>query len=175
MNEDKRIVQSDHPMLRKYAERIPVKDINSPYIKKLIDDMKAILATQKDGIAIAAPQINENLRMFVVSDAILKEADKEYKSIGKDIVFINPEIVKISKKKHEVEEGCLSIRWKYGKVYRPVKITIKGYNEDGKKIERGASGLLAQVFQHEIDHLEGILFTDKARDVHDIPPDKLEK
>lgn len=174
MNEDNRIVQSDHPMLRRHAEKVPVKDIDSSHIRKLIDNMKTILTTQKDGIAIAAPQINENLRIFVVSDTILKEADKEYRSIGKDIVFINPEIVRISKKKHEVEEGCLSVRWKYGKVNRSVKITIKGYNEDGKRVERGASGLLAQVFQHEIDHLEGVLFTDKARDVHDIPPEKLE-
>lgn len=169
------IVQSNDPILRKQAKEIPIKDITSPKIKKIISDMKAVLATQKDGVAIAAPQISENIRLFVVSDNVLQEADKEYKSIGKDLVFINPEIIKLSREKHEVEEGCLSVRWKYGKVKRSIKVIIKGYNENGEPVERGASGLLAQVFQHETDHLNGILFIDKAYDVQDIPPEELEK
>ena len=133
--------------------------------------MKTALSTQKDGVAIAAPQLGIPLRIFVISDAILKEADKQYKSIGKDIVFINPEITSLSREKSDVEEGCLSVRWKYGKVTRSVKATVKGYNELGEKVVRGASGLLAQVFQHENDHLNGILFTDKAYDIEDIPPE----
>ena len=103
--------------------------------EKIISDMKEALSTQKDGVAIAAPQIGISLRIFVVSDSILKEADKDYKSIGKDIVFINPEIVKLSRQKVDIEEGCLSVRWKYGKVKRSVKTTIKGYNENGEIVE----------------------------------------
>jgi peptide deformylase len=174
-NEEIKIVQCNDPILRELAQTVPVKDILSPKIQKIIKDMKTALGTQDDGIAIAAPQIGIPLRIFVVSDTILKKADTEYKSIGKDIVFINPEIIKLSRSKHEAEEGCLSVRWKYGKVKRSVKTSIKGYNELGEIVERGASGLLAQVFQHETDHLDGILFTDKAYDVQDIPPENLVK
>jgi len=165
------IVQSENPVLRKDAMPVKVKDILTDKIQNIISDMKEALSTQKDGVAIAAPQIGISLRIFVVSDSILKEADKDYKSIGKDIVFINPEIVKLSRQKVDIEEGCLSVRWKYGKVKRSLKTTIKGYNENGEIVERGASGLLAQVFQHETDHLNGILFTDKAYDIEDIPPE----
>ncbi len=167
------IVQIGDPILRECAQTVPVKDIPSPKIQKIISDMKATMHTQKDGVAIAAPQIGVPLRIFVVSDAIMKEADSEYKSLGKDLVFINPEIIKLSKDKHNVEEGCLSVRWKYGKVKRSVKATIRAYNEHGEKIERGASGLLAQIFQHETDHLDGILFIDTAKEVQDIPPEEM--
>lgn len=168
------ILQSGDMMLRECAQTVPIKDISSKKIQNIISDMKEVMSTQDDGVAIAAPQIGIPLRIFVVSDAILKEADKDYKSIGKDLVFINPEITKLSRQKHEVEEGCLSVRWKYGKVKRSIKATVEGYNELGECIVRGASGLLAQVFQHETDHLDGILFIDKAYDVQDIPPEKLD-
>jgi peptide deformylase len=163
------IVQNGAPVLRELAQTVPVADITSPKIKKIISDMKAALAGQDDGVAIAAPQIGEPLRIFVVSGAVLSAADEKY--TGGDIVFINPEITKLSREKHDVEEGCLSVRWLYGKVKRSQKATIRGYDESGKRVLRGASGLLAQVFQHETDHLDGILFIDKARDVKDMPPE----
>ena len=167
------IIQNGDPILREMAQTVPINDIKSEKIQNIILRMKIAMSSQKDGVAIAAPQIGIPLRIFVVSDNILKLADKEYRSIGKDIVFINPEIIKFSKQKIDMEEGCLSVRWKYGKVKRSVQVTIKGYNELGEKIERGASGLLAQIFQHEIEHLDGILFIDKAYDVEDIPPEEL--
>lgn len=165
------IVQVDNPVLRKKAVDVNIDEISSEKIQSIISEMKKVMATQKDGVAIAAPQIGYSLRIFVVSDKILSEADKKYKSIGRDLVFINPTITKLSRNKHQVEEGCLSIRWKYGKVNRSIKATVKAYNELGVLIERGASGLLAQVFQHETDHLDGILFIDKAMDIQDIPPE----
>lgn len=167
------IIQSDNPVLREKATAVQIKDIKSESIQKVISDMQRALSTQKDGVAIAAPQIGVSLRIFVVSDEVLKEADKNYKSIGKDLIFINPEIINLSRQRMDVEEGCLSVRWKYGKVNRSEKVTIRGYNELGEKVERGASGLLSQVFQHECDHLDGTLFIDKAYDVEDIPPEKL--
>lgn len=167
-----KIVQSDHPALREEAQAVALKDITSPRIKEVIKNMQKVLAQEKDGVAIAAPQIGETLRIFLVSDQIMKMADKKYKSIGKDLIFINPEITKLSKSQHEVEEGCLSVRWKYGKIKRATKVSIRGYDEDGKLVERGASGLLAQVFQHETDHLDGILFIDKAYNIEDLPPEK---
>ena len=89
-----------------------------------------------------------------------------------DLVFINPEIINLSKKKRKMEEGCLSVRWLYGQVNRHEKVTIKAYDENGKLMTVGASGLLAQIFQHEIDHLNGILFIDKAENVRDLPPSR---
>lgn len=169
------IVQIENPILREKAKEVKVDDIYSSKIQKIISRMKEAVKSQKDGVAIAAPQIGECLRIFLVSDAMLKEADQNYKSLGKDLVFINPIITKLSRQKQEMEEGCLSVRWKYGIVKRAMKASIKAYDEEGKTVERGASGLLAQVFQHEIDHLNGILFTDKARDVQDIPPENIEK
>ena len=133
--------------------------------------MTEALESQGDGVAIAAPQIGESLRIFVVSGKELKNADKNYKGSEDYLVFINPEIIKTSKEKQEVEEGCLSIRWKYGKVKRAKKVTLRAYDENGKVLERGASGLLSQIFQHEIDHLDGILFVDHATDIKDIPPE----
>ncbi|HEY4478414.1 MAG TPA: methionyl-tRNA formyltransferase [Candidatus Paceibacterota bacterium] len=167
------IVNSKNPVLRKKAKAVPISHIKEAEIQKIINNMKSILKTQNDGIAIAAPQIGVSQRIFVVSGTVLKLADKKYKGDGNDLVFINPEIIKISKEKQEVEEGCLSVRWKYGYTKRAKKVSIKAYNEKGEKIERGASGVLAQVFQHEIDHLEGILFTDNAYDVRDMPPENM--
>ena len=164
------IVQNGEPVLREIAQTVAVHDIQSPKIKKIIADMKAVLASQEDGVAIAAPQIGMPLRIFVVSGTVLKMVDERYK--GEDMVFINPELVKVSREKAEVEEGCLSVRYLYGKVNRAVKATVRAHDEHGKKFERGGAGLLAQVFQHETDHLDGILFIDTAHDIKDIPPDE---
>jgi len=174
-NTGESILQANSPILRKVAMEVPLEDISSKKIQDIISHMKIAMSTQKDGVAIAAPQIGHSLKIFVVSDEILKEADPKYKSIGRDLVFINPTISKLSRNKHDVEEGCLSIRWKYGKVKRSIKASIKAYNELGEIVERGASGLLAQVFQHEVDHLNGILFIDKAYNIQEIPPEELKK
>ena len=70
-------------------------------------------------------------------------------------------------------EGCLSVRWLYGKVSRAEKARVRAYDETGKLFEMGGSGLLAQVFQHETDHLNGVLFVDTAIDIEDLPPEKV--
>ena len=129
-----------------------------PKIKKIIAEMKKALESQEDGVAIAAPQINVSLRIFVVSHKvfeILKDTkDKNQDTIDKkkaaekDLVFINPEITHFSKEKKYVEEGCLSVRWLYCRVERAKKVKINAYNEHGARFELGASGLLAQIFQH---------------------------
>lgn len=87
-------------------------------------------------------------------------------AIPEDLICINPVIIKESKEKIWMEgEGCLSVRWLYGKVKRSTKVTLRAYDENGKVFTRGASGLLAHIFQHESDHLDGILFIDKAKDL----------
>src|SRR6185295_15811219 len=94
----------------------------------------------------------------------------EVKIKEKDLVFINPKISKLSRDKEWVPEGCLSVRWLYGRTYRSKKATVTAYDENGKKFVRGASGLLAQIFQHETDHLNGILFIDHAVDIKEELP-----
>ncbi|MDO8569512.1 MAG: peptide deformylase [bacterium] len=169
-----KILQKDAPVLREIASSVPVKSIKSKKIQTILNKMKEALRAEEDGVALAAPQIGEGLRIFIVSGTALALAKKiKEVSVNKeseDLVFINPEIIKTSKKKRKVEEGCLSIRYLYGQVKRSEKITIRAYDETGGQFERGASGLLAQIFQHETDHLDGILFIDRAENVRDIPP-----
>ncbi len=95
---------------------------------------------------------------------------KPDEKIEPDLVCINPTLIKLSKQKKKVPEGCLSVRWLYGNVLRAEKATVEAYDEHGKKFTRGGSGLLAQIFQHETDHLNGILFIDTAEDVEEMKP-----
>src|SRR3989344_671350 len=162
------ILQRDNKVLRSKAKSIPIKDIGSKKILNIIKRMGQVLHAEEDGVALAAPQIGESIRLFIVSGDILI-LNKNPKP---DLIFINPEIIKTSKNKKKVEEGCLSIRWLYGQVKRSEKVTIRAYDETGRRFERGASGLLAQIFQHEMDHLDGILFIDKAENLREIPPSK---
>jgi len=171
------IVDKDAPILRKVAKAVTIKDIRSKKIQDILKRMKTALKREDDGVAIAAPQIGESLRIFIVSGrtfSILNRKSGEVTDANKktpeDVVFINPEIIKLSKKKNKMEEGCLSVRWLYGQVVRSEKAVVRAYDEDGKRFERGATGLMAQIFQHEIDHLNGILFIDKAENVEDLPP-----
>ncbi len=158
------IVQEPNSILRLVSKEVPIDSIKTDSIKKVISDMKLSLSSQEDGVAIAAPQIGINLRIFVVS----KKASKQFNS---DMTFLNPEIIRIGKNKVEISEGCLSVRWKYGIVKRSLTATVKAYNEDGNVFVISGRGLLAQIFQHEIDHLNGTLFIDKAKNLENIPPE----
>lgn len=185
------IIQKDNKILRQTAKEVPIEEISSRKIQTIIKRMQKALDAEEDGIAIAAPQIGESLRIFVVSRKIYDIMEDERKAkkrkdslpvlnedipiekipkIKEDMVFINPEIIKTSKKKIPMEEGCLSVRWLYGKVMRSEKTLIKAYNSEGKQVAVGGSGILSQVFQHETDHLNGTLFIDKAKELKDIPP-----
>lgn len=181
----KKILQRESPILREVSKNVPVEEITSPKILKILKEMKEALDSQDDGVAIAAPQIGYNLRIFLVSRKVIGLTRKkkiegeveveENTENYKDLVFINPILKKISKEKKSVEEGCLSVRYLYGKVMRSSKATIEAYDENGKKFTRPGTGLWAQIFQHETDHLDGILFTDKAKDLEEIPPENLKK
>ncbi len=169
-----KIVQKDSPVLREIARDVPEKLIGTKKIQSIIERMKTAMHGEEDGVAIAAPQIGESLRIFVVSGRVqaLKDKKEGEEKLYPDLVFINPEITKLSKKRKNMEEGCLSVRWLYGKVVRHERASIKALDEYGNKVVRGASGLLAQIFQHEVDHLNGVLFIDKATDLEDLPPHK---
>lgn len=162
------IIQDPHATLRDYAKEVPLTDISSKTIQDIIRTMKQSLHTQDDGVAIAAPQIDVSLRIFVVSKKAIKNAED-------DIVFINPTIVRLGKKKEYMSEGCLSVRWKYGLVKRSTSATVRAYNEQGNEFVLSGKGLLAQIFQHEIDHLNGTLFIDTAINIEELPPEQQEK
>ncbi len=180
----KKILQKGDKVLRENAKEVPVPEIKTSKIKKILEEMSVSLASQSDGVALAAPQIGYSLQIFVVSGKVLesdfvKKREKKLASVAKseekvslaldrdmkDLVFINPKISKLSREKEWTPEGCLSVRPLYGKAFRSKKATVSAYDENGKKFTRGGSGLLAQIFQHETDHLKGILFVDHAKDV----------
>jgi len=171
------IVQKDSPILREVAKEVQLEEITSRKVETIIRRMQKALSAEDDGIAIAAPQIGESLRIFVVSNKVYdisEEVDEKLPSAKQknDLIFINPQIIKTSKERMVMEEGCLSVRWLYGQVQRAKKVLVKAYGPDAKPFTFGGSGLMAQIFQHEIDHLNGVLFIDKARGLKEIPPEK---
>ena len=170
-----KIVQTQDPVLRKIAKEVGPTEIQSKEIKEIIKKMKSALLSQHDGVALAAPQIGVSKRIFIVSGKVidlLKGVDVEHGEYKKreDEIYINPKITKLSKDKAMMEEGCLSARYLYGKIERSKKANIEALDENSKLFKKGASGLMAQIFQHETDHLDGKLFIDRAVDVVDLPP-----
>lgn len=169
---EKEIIQKENKILRKIAEEIKLSDIKKPKIQNLIKDMRKTLSSQIDGVALAAPQIAVSKQIFIINPEIFKMVN--HRGV-KETVFINPKIIKISKDKKKMEEGCLSVRPLYGLVKRASRATIEAYNEKGEKFIMEGKGLLAQVFQHETDHLMGILIIDKATNIREIPTDTYEQ
>ncbi len=152
-----KIIQEGNPVLRKRTELI--KNPKSPEIKELIADMVATMK-KTGGIGLAAPQVGVPFRIFTVN-----VEDKVY-------VFINPEVKNLSRDESSFEEGCLSVQKIWGPVIRPKKLIIKALDENGKPIKIRAKGLLARVIQHEMDHLDGTLFIDKAEKLYEIAEEK---
>lgn len=161
------IVQIGDPVLRAKATPVAKKDISSRKLAGVILRMKNLLKKEEFGVAIAAPQIGESLRIFIVSGKAFekskeKEGADDAGEFYEDMVFINPELVRLSKKKKEMSEGCLSVRGEYGAVVRHEKATVRALDEQGNPFTHHGSDLIAQIFQHELDHLDGILYVDKA-------------
>ncbi|MBN1189805.1 MAG: peptide deformylase [Dehalococcoidales bacterium] len=142
------------PVLRQKAKKIPGIDSS---IRRLIEDMIETMY-EADGVGLAAPQVGVSLRLVVIC---MPEED------AGEIVLINPEIVKKSGER-EVDERCLSIPGYYGQLKRAVSVTVKARDENWKEIRIKGEGLLAQALEHEIDHLNGVLYVD-----HLDGPDKL--
>ena len=163
----KDIVQVGDQVLRDVAQPVDLDKIDSDEIRGVIADMKSALATQEDGVAIAAPQIGIPLRIFVVSGRVWADDPKDPDTSLGDKVFVNPIITKQSKKSAAMDEGCLSVRWKYGEVKRSLTTTVRAHDEKGRLFTYTGNGLLSQIFQHETDHLDGVLFTDKAKNIQE--------
>lgn len=163
----KEIVQEGHPVLREIAQPVPASMFGTEELRTLIEDMRQSLDDQLDGVALAGPQIAIPYRIFIVRyDRMLPPREDGTERVADIGVYINPKFVKVSRKKEEMEEGCLSVRGMYGKTDRHAQATVKAYDENGKEFERGGGGILAQAFQHETDHLDGTLFIDHAHDLH---------
>lgn len=153
-------------VLRQIAKEVRLEEIKSAKIKNIIKKMQKVLSESNNGVALAAPQIGESVRIFIVAGEVFLDEKNPLPQENKQplpaVIFINPVIKKISRKTQVVNEGCLSVDKIFGTIKRAEKVTTEAYDENGKKFSRGASGLLAQIIQHEIDHLNGILFIDKA-------------
>jgi len=155
------IVTVPNPVLKRKAHSVTKFDKD---LKTLIDDM---VETMRDapGVGLAAPQIGLSDRLIVV-EYYEREEDEENEEAPKKVwAVLNPEIVKASEETVMGVEGCLSIPGLVGEVERHEQVQIKGLNRHGKPMKIKAKGWLARIFQHEIDHLNGVLFTDRATSV----------
>lgn len=161
----KEIVQIGTNILRQKAQPVPQALFGTTELTTMLLDMRTALESQKDGVAIAAPQIALPYRIFLISPRAYKKGTQHT-----PLIFINPIIIKKSKKTQMMPEGCLSVRWKYGEVKRAVNTTIEAHDENGIKFTRSGGGLLSQIFQHETDHLNGVLFIDTALNIGDHVP-----
>ncbi len=165
-----KIVQEGDPGLRSIAESVAEEDFGTPELTATLDTMISALEAEPDGVALAAPQVGIPLRIFVVRYDRLPPPGSPKSEGPADIgIYINPIFVNSSRRREEMEEGCLSVRGTYGRTYRHERATLRARTADGSTFERGGGGILAQVFQHEIDHLDGILFIDHALETYEAP------
>jgi peptide deformylase len=151
----RKILSAKEPSLRQPSK--PVGKIDKRIIQ-IVGDLKETLASQKDpeGVGLAAPQIGKNLRIFVASYGKISLA-----VINPEVVSVSPKLSENSENKEQLMEGCLSLPHYYGPLRRASSITISYLTPEGQKKTEEFGGFMAQIVQHELDHLEGILFVDK--------------
>ncbi len=155
------VIVEPNPILHKKAQSVDPAIIGEQKFKKLI---KGLIETMyvKDGVGMAAPQINESVQLCVI------HKQQNPLDPNKDLILINPTWEKTSVFKAWDEEGCLSVPGIYGKVKRYRKIRVKALDENGQPLNFTAEDFPARVIQHECDHLQGVLFIEKAKDLHEI-------
>lgn len=152
-----------NPILRSKAKKVSLRFLKTSKAKNLIKKM--VYTMHKDnGVGLAAPQINQPIQIVVMEMGSAKDK-KKHKG---PIVAVNPKITHYSKEKVIDWEGCLSFRGFCAKVPRSKHITVTYFNADGEKIKESASGFWARIFQHEIDHLNGIIYIDRVEDTKTI-------
>ena len=165
----RKIVTLPEPVLRRKAHSVTKFDRN---LQGLIDDMVETMR-EAPGVGLAAPQIGLSERLIVVEYYERQEDEDKEQAPKKVWAVVNPEIVKASEEILLGVEGCLSIPNLVGEVERHAVVHIRGLNRHGKPMKLKAEGWLARIFQHEIDHLNGVLFTDRATRVWQ-PPQEVE-
>jgi peptide deformylase len=157
------IITEGHPTLRKVAKRVNPSEIVDPIFQQLIDDMFETMYAAP-GIGLAAPQVNISKRIFTVD---LHDED----SAHGPLVVINPKFT-LTEGEIEATEGCLSVPGMVGEMTRFEHVVCTGLDRHGKKIELDGVGLFARCLQHEMDHLDGILYIDKAQNIRPAETDE---
>ncbi len=161
------IIGPDNPVLRRKARPIDANSLKDPALQQLIDDMIDTMRVAP-GVGLAAPQVAVGQRLAVIEygDELPEDAPPDAEEPPKKLwVIVNPEIIDRSTEMVDGSEGCLSLPGYAGSVMRHKAITVKALNRRGKPIKIKAQDWLARIFQHEIDHLDGVLFIDRASQV----------
>lgn len=153
-----KIARMGHPVLTRRAE--PIEDPAAEGVRRLIGDMAETML-DAEGIGLAAPQVHQSLRVIV----FLPVDDRDEAPPPRPVALINPEFEALTDETVDGWEGCLSIPGLRGLVPRAARIGYRGHTPDGKLVEREAAGLHARVVQHEIDHLDGVLFLMRMDDL----------
>ncbi len=166
------IIKLPTPSLRVRSKEIDRDTLKSPKIQQLIQDMIPTMYGD-DGIGLAAPQVAQNIRICVIGKEAVHMDNRptgkgKKSSATKDLVLVNPVFERLSKKTAWDTEGCLSVPKKYGKVKRFTEIEVTAWDEHGNDLKFVAKKFFARVIQHEVDHLDGILFIDRAPSVYDV-------
>ncbi|MEW5700713.1 MAG: peptide deformylase [Candidatus Zixiibacteriota bacterium] len=156
-----KVAKLGHPVLRRSAESLAPEQIGSADIQRLIDDMFETMA-EYGGVGLAAPQVHRSVRLLVTED--IPDPEHEGTMLAERSVVINPELTFLTDEEVAFFEGCLSIPDFRGRVPRPRKIRLRGLNRHGSRIDREVEGFPAVVYQHEVDHLNGVVFLDRMRD-----------
>lgn len=151
------IITIPNPILRERAKELGLEEIKTPVIQTLITDMKETVVPA-GGIGLAAPQVGFSVRIVIIAVQ------------NKKMVLINPEILNFSWRKEATEEGCLSVPGKWGVVKRSKIIKVKALDENGEVVKFKAKDLFARVIQHEVDHLNGVLFITRTKKVFEEVP-----
>ncbi|MBU0741722.1 peptide deformylase [bacterium] len=153
-----KVARMGHPVLRRLAETIPPEDITGPEVQTLIRDL---LETMREyaGVGLAAPQVHVSKQLALVGG----ELDEEDEPIIR--VVINPVITPTTGKLYGMYEGCLSVPGLRGWVERPAAIHVVHHDMHGERVERELEGFAAVVMQHECDHLRGVLYVDRLKDI----------
>lgn len=154
----RKITTYPDPILSKVGREVNTNELKSSEIESLITDLIETMYFS-DGVGMAAPQVGESTKICVIAKQFADGFDE-------DLVLINPVWQKKSILKESGEEGCLSVPNVYGKVNRYKKISVNAMNKEGNSINFNASGFFARIIQHEIDHLNGVLFIEKAKGIY---------
>lgn len=158
------ILADGHPTLRKVAKKVDPKEIREPLFQQLIDDMFETMYAAP-GVGLAAPQVNVSKRLFVMD-----VHDDEHEPA----VVINPKVEDLSEEV-ELREGCLSVPGMVGEIVRYKHAVVTGLDRYGEKIRIEGDGLLAQCIQHEVDHLDGKLYIDRAQNLRPVQSEEEEE
>jgi len=145
-------------VVRIKTQEVPTDQILTDEMQSYFDELIQTML-QYDGIGIAANQAGQSWQVFVVH--------KDYSPTGEHLVVINPRMVSMSERTHTMEEGCLSVPGVYGGVERASKVRLKGLGRDGAVLDLKSKGMLARILQHEYDHLQAVVFIDKATHLSD--------